>query len=515
MYQYEHQNIVNVISQIERNFPVHTLTFQNVKIWPLLKVDFNFQMIYNESLRTIKKNDNNSPIAEKNLKQKVGDILASYKNYQLARKELKLIEKTRVKSRFEKKEIPYVFLSFSTFRSHMINGKYFNSQLDPFISTMKNPENLLAIEFTLVNNNKLPMRTEVFNIDHLRTRTELRQKKNTLKQYIKEFLGLKSQRHFIKNEQEIISFLQRNSITNITFDSETYIYQMQSILAMKEEFIEVYQKLSPKFVICPCYFNHESFASTLACHELGIQTIEMQHGIYGQQVYRYEGILPKDGYEMLPNYFFSWDTSQAELINNWAKETSKHKALEYGLNALSFWAKNKESFENKHLINLKELLSQKEKIKILFTISDSIDEKLPQLIKNTEESCFWFIRNHPRAANAEFILEFIKTMQELNCANYEIENSTHAPLYSLLWEMDYHVTMISSVICEALQINLPSVVINESGKQLFHDFYQNNPLILFSTNSDEILNFITTEPSMKKEFKIAQNQNFENFTSNL
>ena len=509
MYNYIHQNIVDTISKIEKKFPVHNLIYKNVRIWPLIKADFNFQMIINNSDEIAKLKSQN-----KNWKQKIGDILASYKIY----KKCKKIYREELKKDNSLNQLPSkakcLFITFSTFRTKTINDIRFDSQYDSFLSTVSDTTKFCALEFHFGEDANTPSLSVSHKISILKTKAELQIKKSKIWKYTLDFLGINHHSQNKKTQDEFIAFLQKENMQCV-FNTSYFEEKTDWILYLKDDLKKIYKKIQPEYVLCPSYFNFESFASTLACHELGIKTIEIQHGVYAQPVYCYYSNIPKEGYELLPDYFFSWDALQANLINDWAKETSKHKALVYGLNGLTFWKKNKESFINKNLINLQPLLAQMGKSKVLFTISDSIDKKLPQLIKNTEQSCFWFIRNHPRAANAPFILDFVKTMQQLNCNNYEIENSTHAPLYPLLWEMDYHVTMISSVVCEAFQIGLPSIVINESGKQLFYDFYQNTPLVLFSTNSDEILNFINTAPEVKKEFKITQNQNFEDFTSNL
>ena len=509
MYNYIHQNIVNIISKTEKKFPVHKLVYKNVRIWPLIKVDFNFQLITNNS-----ESISNSLPSKKNWKQKLGDVYAAYQIYKQTKMTFRE-ELLKTTSNYNPlPNTPYIFITFSTFRSNTINDLLFDSQYDTFLSTVNDPNNFCALEFTLVKSTNKKALSQSHNISILSAKADLQMKKSKIWKYLLILLGL---RRFFKNKKtqdEFISFLKKEDISCV-FNPQYFEDQIEHILHLKNELKKLYKKIKPKYVICPAYFNHESFASTLACNELGIKTIEMQHGVYAQPVYCYYGHIPKEGYELLPNFFLSWDELQANSINDWAKKTLRHKAFRYGLNGLSFWLKNKTLLTNKHLLELNNLLSQKDKIKIIFTISDSIDEKLPKLIQKTQTNCFWFIRNHPRAQNAPFIIEFIKKMKDLNCSNFEIENTTNAPLYPLLWEMDYHLTMISSVVCEAFQINLPSIIINESGKHLFYDFYKDNPLVQFSFDTNVILNTITQKTAYNKKINTSQNQSFESFISNL
>ncbi len=509
MYQYEHQNIVNVISEIETNFPVHNLIFHGNKIWPVLKTNFNLQMLLNNSESIAK-----SEVAQKKFKQKIGDIILAYRNFKHTKAQYKKeLNEFKLKTNIPQNS-EYVFITFSSFRTKKINNIFYDTQVDPFFSTVINSANFHVIEFSFDKASNQNSLSPSYNANALKARAEVNLKKNKIKHYIFDLVGYNQNKKLKQLISDLQNFIKEKNYS-ISINYEYVFEQLDSIILLKNEFIKFYKKLKPKFVLTPSYFNHESFASTLACNELGIKTIEIQHGVYGQPIYKYYGTAPKNGYEMLPDYFFSWDQDQAHLINSWANKTNKHKALVYGLNALTFWQKNKDSFINDDFEQLLPILNQEEKTKILFTISDLIDEKLPLLIKRTENTCFWFIRNHPRTKNAPFIADFEKKMKELGCGNYEINHSTNAPLYSLLWKMDYHITMISSVVCEASSIGLPSLVISESGRQLFHEFYEKNPLVIFTTNSDEIFKKINEKRTNKNQLSADSNNKFENFIKSI
>jgi len=122
------------------------------------------------------------------------------------------------------------------------------------------------------------------------------------------------------------------------------------------------------------------------------------------------------------------------------------------------------------------------------------------MIAQTKGKVFWYLRNHPRALelNAPFVSELIDNLNKNKCTNYDMVNSTKAPLYSLLNKVDYHLTSISSVVCEAKELGIKSIVINSSGVQLYKDIYPNHAYILFETQADKIVKIISDKPQLKR-----------------
>ena len=54
---------------------------------------------------------------------------------------------------------------------------------------------------------------------------------------------------------------------------------MEKIIAYKNVLIEILKKIDPKILIQTSYYHPLGMALNLACEELGIKSVEMQHGI--------------------------------------------------------------------------------------------------------------------------------------------------------------------------------------------------------------------------------------------
>ena len=498
MYDYEHQNIVDSIKTIETKFAVHELVYKDIEIWPLVKADFNIQLIRN----SYPSNDELTIETKNTLKKRIGNIILAYQNYRdlKTKHELLPLKLKELKLALSNKKNNNLFLTFTSFRNQKINERYFNVQSDSFLCSLRKPHKLTTIEFTQNNNNNSPYYSESINLDVLRDLAEIKCAKDKLIKYCKALLlKSKTNRGKALKKEEFNNFIKKEKLA-LKYNIDDYIFELKMIIKLKEIYTEYLSPIQPKFIATPVYFAHESFAATLFCKEQKIPSIEIQHGAYSQPIYEFHCEIPKNNFKILPDFYLSWDQNQADIINNWSNKSIGKKAHVLGITPLKFWLKNSDQFTNENLKNIEPLLSNHELIHVLYTISDTFDEKIPNMIAQTKGKVFWYLRNHPRALelNAPFVSELIDNLNKNKCTNYDMVNSTKAPLYSLLNKVDYHLTSISSVVCEAKELGIKSIVINSSGVQLYKDIYPNHAYILFETQADKIVKIISDKPQLKR-----------------
>lgn len=470
MVEYDYREIIAAINEVENKFPIDQLTYKKLNIWPLIKNNFNFEQINRIKIVSQSK-------AQKNFKQKVGDVILAFTTWQKARN-------NKIEEPVLRNKMKTVYLSYSSHRNLLLNGKYFNVHADSFAATSNESKELQILEFTSHNIVKTPPYKEFINGDYLRSKAEVRHKKQNFFKYIAKIFSKKENYHGFPNEK-FSKFI--NDLNNdLQFDFEHSIYQVDFILCLKEEFIKFFKKHKTKEVYFPVYYNLESYAAILACKALNINCTEIQHGYYSSALYKF----PPANYELLPDQFFSWDAEQAKLINQWSQNCGHHNAITFGIPYLTFWNKNKGLFVNDSSILCQQLIaSQPNKIHILYVVSDYFESFIPAVIKATENFAYWHIRKHPRVkhSNEDTILQELK---DSNCSNFEMTNTTNAPLYSILELMQLHITSYSSTICEANVLNIPTFIINKSGEYLFEQEYKNNPNVSFLLTGKDLLDGI-------------------------
>jgi hypothetical protein len=69
--------------------------------------------------------------------------------------------------------------------------------------------------------------------------------------------------------------------------------------------------------------------------------------------------------------------------------------------------------------------------------------------------------------------EFKTELENKGIINFECDLSTSLPLYTLLRNVNLHVTHSSSTILEAINFNLPSLIIDEFGYEYYSEYVGN------------------------------------------
>jgi hypothetical protein len=237
----------------------------------------------------------------------------------------------------------------------------------------------------------------------------------------------------------------------------------RQIMGIARYFKRVLADVRPKVVFVTCWYATESMACVLACTELGIPTIDIQHGSQDFHVaYDRWNRLPAAGYELLPTFFWCWSGSEASAIRHWAGKLPVHQPIVGGNPFLERWVAGHDETVRAYdgiLTGLKE--PAKGKVQILYTLNGSTKDEIKTIVEIIEavnrsgiESHFW-IRLHPIALDQKGLVR--RTLEEHGLRNVDVENATVLPLYAILRHMDVHITEFSSVVIEAQAFGVPSV----------------------------------------------------------
>jgi hypothetical protein len=491
---------LDLIAELENSFPIDQLIYEDFNVWPFIKTSITNKILNSQ-------HQDQTASSTKNIKQRIGDVFSAFAKLKEIRQNIRKEKKIKYDEIFNSSNSQnrIIYLSNSSHRTQTLDGKHWNPFSDSFASTIEHKENIAIIEFSDLKTTKEPAFEKIIHGNQLCELAKYRRQKKILLNYVKAVFD-KNER--IKSSTET-DFLKRIKELNLDryFDFSLFLYEIQYVQALRIEMRIVFKKLKPEYIAYAVFYSLESFASTLACKDLKIKSIEVQHGLYNKIFYQ----LPAKNYDLLPNYFFSWNKEQSMIVNNWAKNNTRHKAFPFGISSLSFWMKNRSVFKNEHSTIIEQIIKTNQSLLfITFTFSESIEEQLTDLIIKSKNEMFWFLRLHPRLRYHN-LDEFIDTLKSNNCSNYNIENSTKTPMYPLLECTDFHITSSSSVVMEGLMLDIPSIIINDAGKELYYNDYKENPLIYFTQNNTEILEIIKQKGKRTKITSEQTNIIFENF----
>jgi len=266
------------------------------------------------------------------------------------------------------------------------------------------------------------------------------------------------------------------------------------------------------------YYNTDGFAFNLACRELQIPCVDIQHGMTGAEHPAYGSWtkVPESGFEILPSFFWSWTEIDVATINDWAKETGGFHRAFLGKQPLNsyFQTSGKDLFRQ-YSDNLARLADKDHKKNVLISlqpvfISEKILNELLKAIQDSPDNFQWWVRAHPCNTPQEFALAKGFLVKGHN-KNVFFDEATDPPLMAVLSNMDLHVTHCSSVVLEALDYDIPSIVIDMFGKELFADLIRNGKVFYCPPDSDWQKVFkealLPTEATCKKEISYASSGN--------
>jgi len=241
--------------------------------------------------------------------------------------------------------------------------------------------------------------------------------------------------------------------------------------------------LGVKRVYQATYYDPMGLSINAAASQLGLTTYCVQHGGQSKNnpAFGQWSNMPLDGYDMLPSVFLCWDEGSGDAIKKWAQVTKKHSVKVIGYKWAELWRDGYiqcERYEQIHKLS-------ERKLNVLYSMQPSIDG-VPELIKTMverfSERVNWWFRIHPRQLGTEVELDLEYEYKGYD--NVLISEATENPLPALMVKMDLHLTCFSSCVYEAMMFNVPSIFIDDRGRQYFEDIISLEKAKLCVTNDE-------------------------------
>jgi hypothetical protein len=234
-------------------------------------------------------------------------------------------------------------------------------------------------------------------------------------------------------------------------------------------------------------------AFCLACRELGITSIEVQHGVQGELHPSYGSwfAIPPEGWETRARIFWSWDEESASAINRWAAcAPGHHVAVVGGDPWREMWMTDGGDLSRRTDRSIEERKRGAGSDRHILVTLSSQGEIVPQAIGDAVRDSppgwrYWF-RLHP-VNQAERMKEARRVLDALGVDLELTEFATEVPLHGLLRHVDCHLSAgLSTVVTEAAGHGVPSIAFGAEAP----DFYEAETaagMLLVARTSPEIL----------------------------
>jgi len=279
--------------------------------------------------------------------------------------------------------------------------------------------------------------------------------------------------NIIENCQEIEHILA-NKYPDYSINTEKLFRQIDSLEKKTSAFTDILIDIKPDILFITS-FTGRPYA-IWAAKRLGIKVVDVQHGgmnPYNPYCTNWSNI-PRLGYDILPDWFWCWTDSSANMINQkmgFQRSVGSHsirlphEAITGGNPSYGFWLDPKldtlEKLPKELSLDFKRFHElRKNKKVVLFALSGAgslLDEFVIRTIQACSDQCLWLFRFHQLDRNRES--ELFEELRSTSSPDF-IDLATLTPLPILLPNCDVVLTKNSSIAREVIDFGLPSVLLS-------------------------------------------------------
>ncbi|MBL7835049.1 MAG: hypothetical protein JNK18_13910 [Cyclobacteriaceae bacterium] len=273
------------------------------------------------------------------------------------------------------------------------------------------------------------------------------------------------------------------------FNETSIQKQFNRILVLADFWTWYLRRTKIRKVFLVCFHEEYGYAMCLAGARLGIDSIDIQHGVEGKfhPVYSPYAKIPANGFELLPKNFWVWDHISFENIEAWKHPF--HKPF-LGKNV---WLKYCQFTDIKTSVVIGKPM-------VLFSMQP-LDDPLPDMLLRTiQKTCDryeWFLRLHPRQFSEHG--QLLERLDKFGLRNdVEITKGSQEPLPVLLRLAAVHATLWSSVVFEAYDMGVPSIVMHPTGRLMYSTAEYEEDFVHYVASTEQAIEMIDSLSSKKK-----------------
>ena len=217
------------------------------------------------------------------------------------------------------------------------------------------------------------------------------------------------------------------------------------------------------------YYSLEGQAFVQAARRLGLRSIDLQHGMQGPHhaAYARWAVVPAGGYSTLPDEFWVWGQEEAAAIDTWSRSVANHRPRVTGNYWLQRWRDDTDPMVAACIAAARALrtpAAAQVLVCLSWGLADEETDKLFEAAKLCDSSVAWWWRLHPVESGRRS--EFAARLSLHGLDGRLVGTTTDLPLYALVRSADMTVSHSSTVIQEAAELGIPSVVTSDYGAEL-------------------------------------------------
>jgi len=284
------QTAYQLIEEIEKKFQPDTIALPDgTKIWNLLRVFLysNFQKLGGE-------------VGQKKLNKN------SFKSF------FSLFKESLMPLHLPKN---ITFCGFSSVESRKLyNDTYYDIYLDPLYDILG--DRLAVFEWPESTGYRRKYDHPVYSRKYIQMHIPLYTK--TFWRLL--FYQLTNHRNYTLQSEEVLKDIIRFICSAASVDENKLtkdIYDFITVFAFIKEYLyDILNKIKPKAVLIRCGYGRFPMALSQACRELGIRSIELQHGMIDDYLPAYRKTMPSNNKDCVPEYLLTHGDIFTDLVRD-------------------------------------------------------------------------------------------------------------------------------------------------------------------------------------------------------
>jgi hypothetical protein len=441
-----HRRYLDLVAQIEREFPVASWMSGDVELWPLARMDLYLDMYWAA---------NNGML--ENSRPRIFRALSA------ASTPLKNLWKSRLDLRHWMafpKAADAIFLGDGV-SLDLVDGAWRDRFCEPVIEAL---ERQGSSTFLMQSGDlaRLPWHRPTYAANLVSFRSSVAR----FTSRVRAGAGAELAAH-----EGVLAFLSENKVHAPSLSRISLERRANAVRATASAFERVLRRVKPSLAFVVTYYAGLGAAFLLACRRQGVLSIDLQHCPQEGAHKAYGWLaLPETGYATLPAVFWNWTERDAADIRRWTRTLALpwHRSLHGGHTQLTpylddanpvtaagdakFAAMNLGThFEREILVALQPVGGYRDQW-----------QALAAQIESAPSGWRWWIRRHPASA-AHQDSEFDRLIS-LRRHNVLIDESSSLPLPALLRHMSVVVSRFSGASAEAAILGVPAIFLSEEAR---------------------------------------------------
>ncbi|MEO5844596.1 MAG: hypothetical protein ABIQ33_07110 [Caldimonas sp.] len=481
------------LADVERNFPVLEWSVDGIPIWPLVRL----RWVFSEWARLY--GDRQSRLASAGVLRRLGRIASGpIATRRLQRRDEQ--ERARGDETAAHRKDVVLFSDGISFAA--LAGRWYERFCDP-VGSAARELGLSSALWTPGHHPRTPRATPSVLIQPAIDRANIA---GALAARLRPI------RPALPGLDELRAALQARGFASGSMDRRRIASDTGRLRSLSRMFRQRLGEAQPRLAALVGYYGVEGMAFVLACRESGVRVVDLQHGVQGDMHPAYAAWPHRDpGHALLPDYFWVWSDWERRVIERWSRGTH-HRAVAGGNPWMDAWGDGSRwpgvSEARAGARELKNRARGRPIVLVTLQYGMRSDEQLTPLAAllqaGVPKLVFW-VRLHPLMLARREEIKATLLRGVATSADVVIDEASDLPLQALLQEASVHLTHSSTVVIEAAQFGLRSVVTSEYGAELFPPLYAAGSAITETGASDALVDALIrlSAPSERREFKAS------------